>query len=108
MVYLVKIFRNLFSGEDDDLAVAYRDFHRAVDHGKSIIQYLLLRSVEQVRESTSELHNEMSVSIAMRGRTNRDINILLGDTGFLRHYLSSRCRLNDLLPPFLKVYRERC
>ncbi|PGH21367.1 hypothetical protein AJ80_03284 [Polytolypa hystricis UAMH7299] len=51
---IVKAFRNLVSGEDDELQVAYSHFHKMVEHEGRIIGNATLAAVEQLRTESSE------------------------------------------------------
>ncbi|CAI7636162.1 unnamed protein product [Penicillium palitans] len=64
---LVKGLHNLVSGEDAELASAYSDFHKAVEHEQSIIQTLTFVGVGEVNRSLEQskareaLHQRMNV-----------------------------------------------
>lgn len=80
----MKAFRNLVSGEDDELALAYTHFHKMVTHEQGVVRNAALAGVNQLRKETD--HNS---------------KIVLASTEGVHRHLESMIvvRSNLILPP---------
>ncbi|MCJ1307667.1 hypothetical protein MMC25_001315 [Agyrium rufum] len=56
---LVKTFRTLISGEDDDLKTAYETFHKMVEREQGIVRNATLASVEQMRHNAGTMQADV-------------------------------------------------
>jgi hypothetical protein len=63
-VPLVKAFRNLVSGEDDELTAAYAHFHKMVEQEQGAVRNATLAAIEQVKKETSSMRTDVSVVLA--------------------------------------------
>lgn len=52
----MKAFRNLISGEDDELTTAYSHFHKMVDQEGRMLANVTLISVQQLTEELGRQH----------------------------------------------------
>jgi len=89
-VPLVKAFRNLVSGEDDELTAAYAQFHKMVEQEQGAVRNATLAAIEQVKKETSSMRTDVSVVLATTKRTEADTKTLVASTGRMHIYLESK------------------
>lgn len=89
-IFLVKAFRNLVSGEDDELTSAYAHFHKMVEQEQGAIRNATLAAVEQLKKETSAMHTDVKVGLATTKRTDGNTKTLMASTGRMHKYLESK------------------
>ena len=88
--FVVKAFRNLVSGEDDELATAYSHFHKMVEQEQGAIRNASLAAVEQLKQETGALHTDVKVALATTNRTDGNTKALMASTGRIHNYVESK------------------
>ncbi len=88
-VSLVKAFRNLISGEDDELSVAYAHFHKMVDQEQGAVRNATLAAVGQLQKESTAIHEVVREGLAITGRTDLNTKTLMASTELLHRYLES-------------------
>ncbi len=86
----MKAFRNLVSGEDDELTTAYAHFHKMVEQEQGAVSNATLAAAEQLRKETSAMHTEVSVGLATAERTEGNTKTLMASTGRMHKCLESK------------------
>ena len=94
---LVKAFRNLLSGEDDELSTAYAQFHKMVEQENGAIRNATLTAVEQLKKENSAVHTDIKTGLAALRITERNTEELINETGRMHTYLQSKSTLSSLL-----------
>lgn len=89
-VHLVKAFRNLVSGEDDELTAAYAHFHKMVEQEQAVVGNATLAVVEQVERKTSAMNADIGVVSATTKRTDGNTETLVAVTGRIYGCLESK------------------
>ena len=70
----VKAFRNLVSGEDDELRTAYAHFHKMVEQEQGVIRNATLAALEQLRKETDQKNK---ILVASTERVNRHLESMI-------------------------------
>ena len=91
----MKAFRNLASGEDDELTTAYAHFHKMVEQEQGAIRNATLAAVEQLKKKTSAMHTDVKVGLATTTRTDGNTQTLMASTGRMHKYLESKTISGD-------------
>ena len=86
----MKAFRNLVSGNDEDLSDAYKNFHKMVDQEQRVVEYLTLAAVEQQEKKTSAMHADVRIVLARTKRTQGNTETLIASTGRMHESLESK------------------
>ena len=86
----MKAFRNLVSGEDDELTTAYSHFHKMVEQEQGAIRNATLAAVEQLKTKTSAMHTDVRIGLATTKRTDGNTKTLMASTGRIHGYLESK------------------
>lgn len=86
----MKAFRNLVSGEDDELTTAYAHFHKMVEQEQGAVRNATLAAVEQLRKETSAMRTDVRVDLATTKRMEGNTKNLLASTGRMQIYLESK------------------
>lgn len=86
----MKAFRNLVSGEDDELTNAYAHFHKMVEQEQSVVGNATLAVVEQVGKKTSAMNADIRVVSATTKRIDGNIETLMAVTGRIHGCLESK------------------
>ncbi len=89
-VLLVKAFRNLVSGEDDELNAAYAYFHKMVEQEQGAVRNATLAAVEQLKKKNSAMHTDVGVVLATTKRTEGNTETLMASTGGIHKHLESK------------------
>ncbi|KAI4146689.1 MAG: hypothetical protein L6R39_003369 [Caloplaca ligustica] len=87
---LVKSFRSLVSGEDDDLKNAYADFHKMVAQEEGAVRNATLASVVQLRRKTNSVQAGVDTVLTTTTQTDRNTRALMGSTGRIYEHLEGR------------------
>jgi hypothetical protein len=88
-VSLVKAFRNLTSGEDDELATAYAHFHKMVQHEEGAIRNVTLAGVARLQKESTVIYADVREGLDIAGRTESNTQTLITRTERLQEYLES-------------------
>ena len=86
---LVKAFRNLVSGEDDDLSTAYAHFHKMVEQEQGAVRNATLAAVGQLQKEFTAIHAVVREGLAVTERTDLNTKIRMASTERLDRYLES-------------------
>jgi len=86
----VKAFRILVSGEDDELTTAYAHFHKMVEQEQGAVSNATLAAAEKVKKTTSAMHTEVSVGLALTERTEGNTKTIMASTGRMQNCLESK------------------
>ena len=86
----MKAFRNLVSGEDDELSTAYADFYKMVEQEQGAVRNVTLASVEQSRKETSTVQADVRTALATTKRTDGNTKTLMASTGRIHECLESK------------------
>lgn len=86
----MKAFRNLVSGEDDELTTAYAHFHKMVEQEQRVVGNATLAVVEQVEKKTSAMNADIRVVSATTKRTDGKTETLMAVTGRIHGCLESK------------------
>ena len=89
-VPLVKAFRNLVSGEDDELTTAYAHFHKMVEQEQGVVRNATLAVVEQVETKTSAVNADVKEVSATTKRTEGNTETLMAVSGRIHGCLESK------------------
>ena len=89
-VLLVKPFRNLVSGKDDELTTAYAHFHKMVEQEQGVVRSATLAVVEQVEMKTSAVNADIRVVSATTKRTEGNTETLMAVTGLIHGCFESK------------------
>ena len=95
----VKAFRNLVSGEDDELAAAYAHFHKMVEQEHGAVRNATLAAVGQLRIESTAANADVRELLSITGRTDLNTKSLMASTEHLHRDLESMIGLL-LLSPF--------
>jgi len=85
----VKAFRNLISGEDDELSTAYAHFHKMVEQEHGAVRNATLAAVRQLQKESTAMHAIVRENLAMTERTGLDTKTLAASTDHLQQILES-------------------
>ena len=88
-VFPVKAFRNLVSGEDDELSAAYAHFHKMVEQEQGAVRNATLAAVGQLQRESTATHAVMREGFVMTERTDLNTKILIASTERLTKSLES-------------------
>jgi hypothetical protein len=88
-VSLVKAFRNLVSGEDDELSVAYARFHKMVEQEQGAVRNATLAAVRQLQNESTAIHAVVREGLAVTERTDLNTKTLVASTERLHRFLES-------------------
>ena len=88
----VKSFRNLVSGEDDELTATIARFHKMVDQENLVVSNATLAKV-------GATHVDVKESLATAGRTEHDTETIIISTRRMDQYIE--CRVGFFSSPFL-------
>lgn len=86
---LVKAFRNLISGEDDELSAAYAHFHKMIEQEHGTVRNATLAAVGQLQKESNAIHATVRENLAMTERTGLDATTLVASTAHLQQILES-------------------
>lgn len=86
----MKAFRNLISGEDEELATAYKTFHKMIDQERAAIGKATLLSVQQINNDTVAMRTDIGAALAATQRVEGQTESLMASTGQARNALESR------------------
>ncbi|EPE36656.1 Ankyrin repeat-containing protein [Glarea lozoyensis ATCC 20868] len=86
---IVKAFRNLTSGEDDELATAYAHFHKMVQHEHGAIRNVTLAGVGRLQKESTAIYAVVREGLDIAGRTDSNTQTLINRTERLEKYLES-------------------
>ena len=89
-VLLVKAFRSLVSGEDDELTTAYAHFHKMVEQEQGVTRNATLVAAEQLKKTASAMHADIRVGLATTERMDGNINTMMASTGRMHKYIESK------------------
>ena len=89
-VPLVKAFRTLVSGKDEDLIEAYTHFNKMIEEERRVVEYLTLAAVEQQEKETSAMHAGVRIILATTKRTDGNTETLMTGTGRMHECLESK------------------
>ena len=87
---LVKGFRNLVAGEDDELATAYSHFHKMVDQENSAVRMAILTGVEQLKQEGSATNADVKGGLVVAERIEQNTKTVMNSTGRVDQYLESK------------------
>ncbi|TAQ84511.1 hypothetical protein B7494_g7175 [Chlorociboria aeruginascens] len=90
MKRIVKAFRNLISGEDDELSAAYTHFHKMVEQEHGAVRNATLAAVGQLQKESTSIHAVVQENLAITERTDLNMQSLMAGTEQLRSYQESR------------------
>ncbi|KAL8919594.1 MAG: hypothetical protein Q9172_004922 [Xanthocarpia lactea] len=74
---VVKAFRNLVSGEDDELTTAYAYFHKTVEQECGAVRNATLAGVEQIKVQAMDLHSDVRHGLATMDINNENTRALI-------------------------------
>ena len=86
----MKAFRNLVSGEDDELTTAYAHFHKMVEQEQGVVRNATLAVAEQVETKTSAVNAHIKVVSATTKRTEGNTETLMAVTGRIHGCLEGK------------------
>ena len=89
-VPLVKAFRTLVIGKDEDLIEAYAHFNKMIEEERRVVEYLTLAALEQQEKETSAMHAGVRIILATTKRTDGNTETLMTGTGRMHEYLESK------------------
>ena len=101
----MKAFRNLVSGEDDELSIAYTHFHKMVEQEQGVVRNATLAAVEQLKEKTGAMHIDVNVGLATAKRTESNTTALVATTGRMHECLESKTASEDSFLPTKPISR---
>lgn len=84
---LVKAFRNIGSGEDDELTAAYAYFHKMVEQEHSAVTNATLAGVELLKLRAVNIHSDVRHGLAAMDINNENTKALIRKTGRMDDYL---------------------
>ncbi|TGO07453.1 hypothetical protein BTUL_0275g00150 [Botrytis tulipae] len=90
MKRIVKAFRNLISGEDNELSAAYTHFHKMIEQEQGAVRNATLAAVGQLQKESTVIHAIVRENLAMTERTGLDAKTLVASTGHLQQILENR------------------
>ena len=93
MCHLVKAFRTLVSGEDDELSAAYVHFHKMVDQEHGAVRNATLAVVGQLQKESTIIRTDVLENLALAGRTDVTVQSILANTEHLHKLLGSTMAL---------------
>ena len=99
----MKAFRNLVSGEDDELTTAYAQFHKTIEQEAGAVRNVTLAAVEELKQKTSDMHADVMVGLATTKRTDENTKTLMASTGRMQQYLEGK---NPFRPFLLLASKE--
>jgi hypothetical protein len=85
----VKAFRNLVSGEDDELSAAYAHFHRMVEQEQGAVRNATLAAVGQLQKESTAIQAVVREGLAITGRTDLNTKTLMASAERWHKYLES-------------------
>jgi hypothetical protein len=85
----VKAFRNLVSGDDDELCAAHANFHKMVEQEQGAVRNATLAAVGQLQKGSTAIHAVVQEGLAMTERTDLNTKSLMASTEQLRSYQES-------------------
>ncbi|KAF4627731.1 hypothetical protein G7Y89_g10420 [Cudoniella acicularis] len=90
MKRIVKAFRNLVSGEDDELSAAYAHFHKMVEQERGTVGNATLAAVGQLQQESNAIHTVVREGLAMTRQTDLNTKTLIASSEHLNKYLESK------------------
>ena len=88
-VFSVKAFRNLISGEDDELSAAYAHFHKMVEQEQGAVRNATLVGIGQLQKQFNTMHAVVREGLAITERTDLNTKTTMVSTESLNKYLES-------------------
>lgn len=85
----VKAFKNLVSGEDDELSKAYEHFHKMIAQEEGAVRNATLAAVIQLQKGSTSVHTAMREGFAVTDRIDLNTKALLVGTEHVQTYLAS-------------------
>ncbi|CEJ87488.1 hypothetical protein VHEMI04431 [[Torrubiella] hemipterigena] len=93
---VVKAFQSLLSGEDKELKEAHRQFQKAVQRGRDIVQNATLSSATQTYENTREVRGNFQRAFSSLDRIEQTIYSSTQGANNINRYLDSQERDSTL------------
>ena len=93
----VKAFRNLGTGEDDELTAAYAYFHKTVEQEAGAVRNANLAGLEQLKLRAVDIHCDVQHGLAAMDIANENNRTIIGSTGRMDHYLKRNISPNRVL-----------
>ncbi|KAL8860761.1 MAG: hypothetical protein Q9178_002791 [Gyalolechia marmorata] len=84
---LVKAFRNLVSGEDDELTTAYAYFHKTVEQEGGAVRNITMAGVEQLKVKVMDIHSDIRHGLVNMDINNENTRALINSTGRIDDYM---------------------
>ncbi|KAL8790643.1 MAG: hypothetical protein Q9213_000491 [Squamulea squamosa] len=87
MKRIVKAFRNLGFGEDDELTTAYAHFHKMVEQEGAAVRNATLAGVEQIKNKTLDIHSDVRRGLATMDINNENAKTVIRSNERIDEYL---------------------
>jgi len=85
----VKAFRNLVSGEDDELSAAYAHFHKMVEQEQGAVRNATLAAVGKLQSGSADIRAIVQEDLSITKCTDLNTKSLMASTERLRRDLES-------------------
>ena len=86
----MKAFRNLVSGEDDELTTAYAYFHKTVEQEGGAVRNATLAGVQQMQVQAMDIHSDVRHGLATMDINNENTRALINSTGRIDDYVERK------------------
>lgn len=86
----MKAFKNLVSGEDEELKKAYAHFHKMVENQAWAVRNTTLGRIEQLRKQTGTLQVDIASALATTKLTHENTKIMVARNQRIDEGLESR------------------
>ena len=96
-VLLVKAFRNLVSGKDEELMNAYAHFHKMVEQQQSVVRHITLAVVQQLERKTTTMNTDVSTLLATTKCTDRNTEDLVASVERMHECLEGKVLSGPIL-----------
>ncbi len=85
----MKAFRNLVSGEDDELSTAYAHFHKMIEQEQGAVKNATLAGIGQLQKEFTTMHIAVQEGLAITESMDWNTKTVMATTESLHQYQES-------------------